>query len=71
MASSGAAASSHSGSRVRPFPAGFVVHACGYPTGFVTLAAIGLAGFAFFALLMPETRPEAGRAGQAEAPATA
>jgi hypothetical protein len=33
----------------------FVVQAFGYPTGFLTLAAIALIALVFFALLMPET----------------
>lgn len=51
--------------------AGFVVQAFGYPTGFLALSAIAVAAFTFFALFMPETRPDAGWAGQAEAPVTA
>jgi hypothetical protein len=30
----------------------------GYTVGFITLAAIAFGGLIFFALLMPETRPE-------------
>jgi hypothetical protein len=30
----------------------------GYTVGFVTLAAIALGGLIFFALLMPETKPD-------------
>jgi MFS family permease len=38
--------------------AGFVVQVFGYTIGFVTLAAIAVGGLIFFALLMPETKPE-------------
>jgi MFS family permease len=37
---------------------GFVVQWFGYTAGFSTLAAIALLGLLFFALLMPETRPQ-------------
>jgi sugar phosphate permease len=37
---------------------GFVVQIFGYTIGFMTLAAIALGGLVFFALLMPETKPE-------------
>jgi predicted MFS family arabinose efflux permease len=37
---------------------GFVVQISGYTTGFITLAAIALGGLIFFALMMPETKPE-------------
>lgn len=59
------------GASLSNLTAGFVVQAFGYPTGFLTLAAIAAAAFVFFAAFMPETRPEAGWAGQAEAPAVA
>jgi len=36
--------------------AGYVVQWFGYPAGFLTLAGIALCAFAFFALLMPETK---------------
>jgi hypothetical protein len=42
--------------------AGFVVQVFGYTTGFLTLAAIAVGGLVFFALLMPETKPEEGSA---------
>jgi MFS family permease len=51
--------------------AGFVVQAFGYPAGFLTLSAIAVAAFTFFALFMPETRPDTGWAGHAGAPAAA
>lgn len=38
--------------------AGYVVQWFGYHAGFLTLAGIALAALAFFAALMPETRPE-------------
>lgn len=38
--------------------AGFVVQGFDYKTGFLTLAVIAVAAFAFFAIFMPETRPE-------------
>jgi MFS family permease len=38
--------------------AGFVVQVFGYTIGFVTLAAIAVGGLVFFALLMPETKPD-------------
>ena len=38
--------------------AGFVVQVFGYQTGFVTLAVIAVGGLLFFALLMPETKPD-------------
>ena len=37
---------------------GFVVQVFGYTVGFITLAAIAFGGLIFFALLMPETKPE-------------
>ena len=37
---------------------GFVVQSFGYTVGFITLAWIAVGGLIFFALLMPETRPE-------------
>jgi MFS family permease len=37
---------------------GFVVQIFGYTIAFMTLAAIALGGLVFFALLMPETKPE-------------
>jgi MFS family permease len=46
---------------------GFVVQAHGYPAGFLTLAAIAVCALVFFLLLMPETRPDDGGAGQGEA----
>ena len=39
--------------------AGFVVQWFGYPGGFLYLAAIAGCALAFFALLMPETKPSA------------
>ena len=47
--------------------AGFIVQAFGYPAGFLTLAAIALAALAFFALLMPETRPDSALDGHVAA----
>jgi predicted MFS family arabinose efflux permease len=38
--------------------AGFVVQSFGYTVGFITLAIIAATGLAFFALFMPETRPD-------------
>jgi hypothetical protein len=38
--------------------AGFVVQWFSYPIGFLYLAAIAVGGLLFFAILMPETRPE-------------
>ena len=38
--------------------AGFIVQVFGYQTGFVTLAVIAVGGLVFFALLMPETKPD-------------
>ena len=57
------------GATLSNLTAGFVVQAFGYPTGFLTLAAIAVAAFAFFALFMPETGPDAGWAGHVEVPA--
>jgi MFS family permease len=37
--------------------AGFVVQTFGYPTGFMTLAAVAIMALLFFAILMPETGP--------------
>src|SRR3981081_661200 len=37
---------------------GFVVPACGYPTGFLALAGIALCALLFFLVLMPETREQ-------------
>ena len=37
---------------------GFVVQSFGYTVGFITLAWIAIGGLIFFALLMPETKPE-------------
>lgn len=37
--------------------AGFVVQTFGYPTGFITLAAVAMVALLFFAILMPETGP--------------
>jgi predicted MFS family arabinose efflux permease len=37
--------------------AGFVVQTFGYPTGFMTLAAVAILALLFFAILMPETGP--------------
>ncbi len=54
--------------------AGFAVQWFGYSAGFLYLAAIALAALAFFALLMPETRPtieDDGDAQGAAAPARA
>jgi sugar phosphate permease len=59
------------GAALSNLTAGFVVQAFGYPAGFLTLTAIAGGALAFFALFMPETRPEAGWAGRAEAPAAA
>jgi hypothetical protein len=39
---------------------GFVVQSFGYTVGFITLAWIAVGGLIFFALLMPETKPEEG-----------
>lgn len=39
--------------------AGYIVQWYGYPTGFIYLAAIALVAFAFFVVLMPETRKPA------------
>jgi len=39
---------------------GFVVQSFGYTIGFITLASIAAGGLIFFALLMPETKPEEG-----------
>ncbi|MBV8968810.1 MAG: MFS transporter, partial [Verrucomicrobia bacterium] len=38
--------------------AGVVVQVFGYQTGFFTLAAVAVGGLIFFALLMPETKPQ-------------
>jgi MFS family permease len=37
--------------------AGFLVQHAGFPVGFVTLAVIAVGAFAFFQIMMPETRP--------------
>jgi predicted MFS family arabinose efflux permease len=39
--------------------AGFVVQSFGYPVGFLFLAGIASCALVFFAMLMPETRPQA------------
>ena len=39
---------------------GFVVQSFGYTVGFIALAWIAVGGLIFFALLMPETKPEEG-----------
>jgi len=49
------------GAALSNLTAGFVVQWFGYPTGFLYLAGIALCAFAFFALLMPETRLAAAR----------
>jgi MFS family permease len=59
------------GAALSNLTAGFVVQAFGYPTGFLTLSAIAVCAFTFFALFMPETRPDSSWAGNLEAPATA
>jgi predicted MFS family arabinose efflux permease len=46
---------------------GFIIQWYGYPAGFLSLTAVAVAAFAFFALFMPETRS----GGQREAPPTA
>jgi MFS family permease len=43
---------------------GFVVQADGYDAGFLVLAAIAAAAFAFYGLAMPETRTEPGEAAE-------
>jgi predicted MFS family arabinose efflux permease len=35
---------------------GFIIQWYGYPAGFLSLAAVAMAAFAFFALFMPETQ---------------
>lgn len=35
---------------------GFIIQWYGYPAGFLSLTAVALAAFGFFALFMPETR---------------
>jgi MFS family permease len=59
------------GAAISNLTAGFVVQAFGYPAGFLTLSTIAVAALVFFALFMPETRPDAGVAGSQEAAATA
>jgi predicted MFS family arabinose efflux permease len=39
--------------------AGYVVQWFGYPSGFLYLAAVACCALAFFAFLMPETKPPA------------
>ena len=59
------------GAALSNLTAGFVVQAFGYPAGFLTLSAVAVCAFTFFALFMPETRPDATWAGNLEASATA
>ncbi len=47
---------------------GLVVEKFGFTTGFLTLAAISTLGLIFFAVCMPETRPEEDRAATPGAP---
>jgi predicted MFS family arabinose efflux permease len=48
--------------------AGYVVQWFGYPSGFLYLAAVACCALAFFALLMPETKPSATTAEQGATP---
>jgi sugar phosphate permease len=40
---------------------GFIIQWYGYPAGFLSLSAVAVAAFAFFALFMPETRGDGER----------
>ncbi len=55
------------GAALSNLTAGYVVQWFGYPSGFLYLAGIAACALAFFAALMPETRPDAERPSEAAA----
>jgi hypothetical protein len=60
MQSTNESQSQHQPTASRSSILGFVVQSFGYTVGFITLACIAVGGLIFFALLMPETKPEEG-----------
>jgi MFS family permease len=46
------------GAGLSNFVGGFIVQGFGYPAGFLSLAAIAAGALVFFAVLMPETKPQ-------------